>query len=162
LSAAHVVADRVGGVERLPTEFQTSLLTPVSILNMPSPMTLLRTPDSPGHSGRKAASAAAGLAKMSGPMPTPLTMAFLGLDALGLGPFGTASPSMFQLVAQVKPLSSVIGKPLVQRKMPETCHPPIKASSSGPAFQIAELLFVTEYLLATREADNWRYTLMAR
>src|ERR1022692_5237936 len=104
------------------------------MLNMPPPRTLFRTPDSPGHSGRKAASAAAGLAKMSGPMPTPLTMAFLGLDATGGGPFGSASPSMFQLVAQVKPLSIVIGKPLVQRNTPETCHPPIKALSTGPAF----------------------------
>jgi hypothetical protein len=68
--------------------------------------------------------------KMSGP-PTPLTMTFLGLDATGAGPFGSASPSMFQLVAQVNPLSIVIGKPLVQRNIPETCQPPIKALSTG-------------------------------
>ena len=61
-------------------------------------------------------------------------MAFLGLEATGAGPFGMASPSMFQFVAKVKPLSMVMGKPRVQRNMPETCQPPIKASSNGPAF----------------------------
>src|ERR1700756_1733299 len=94
-------------------------------------MTLFRTPDSPGHSGRNAASAAAGSAKMLGPTSSPLTNACLGLDAFGAGPFGMASPSMFQFVAQVNPLSIVMGKPLVQRKMPDTFQSPIKALSTG-------------------------------
>ena len=74
LRAAHVIAHRVSGVERLPTELQTPLLTqreilatPVSILNMPSPMTLLRTPDSPGQSGRNAACAATRIGEDVGP-----------------------------------------------------------------------------------------------
>src|SRR5215469_7461094 len=58
-------------------------------------------------------------------------MACLGLDATGGGPFGIASPSMFQFVAQVYPLSTVIGKPLVQRKTPETFQPPSTAFSTG-------------------------------
>src|SRR5215831_441362 len=98
------------------------------MLNIPSPTTVLRTPDSPGHSGRNAASAATGSAKISGP-DTPFTTTFLGFDARGDGPFGMASPSMFQFVAQVKPLSIVIGKPLVQRTMPDTFQPPITALS---------------------------------
>src|ERR1700733_13634632 len=59
---------------------------------------------------------------MSGPL-TPSTTTFLGLDATGGGPFGSASPSMFQLVAQVKPLSMGMGKPLVTRNMPEPGPP---------------------------------------
>ena len=70
---------------------------------------------------------------MSGPL-TPLTTTFLGLDAFGGVPFGSASPSMFQLVAQVNPLLTVTGKPLVELKIPETCHHPTIALSNGLAF----------------------------
>src|SRR5215472_6017071 len=39
-----------------------------------------------------------------------------------------APPPSCQLVGQVPPLSTVSGKPLVQRVKPESCQPPIKAS----------------------------------
>ena len=84
---------------------EKSFMTSLSILNIPSPMKLLRTPDSPGHLDK------------TPPLPdrwsypgrtghSPLR--FLGFDASGAGPFGIASPSMFQFVDQVKPLSVVI------------------------------------------------------
>src|SRR5215472_7116422 len=42
-------------------------------------------------------------------------------------------PCSSQFVGQKLPLSTVNGKPLVQRANPESCHPPTSASRADPA-----------------------------
>src|SRR5229473_1064986 len=48
-------------------------------------------------------------------------------------------PCSSQFVGQKFPLSTVKGKPLVQRAKPESCQPPITASATPPALPAKRL-----------------------
>src|SRR5690348_12219964 len=50
-----------------------------------------------------------------------------------------AAPPNCQFVGQVLPLKMVTGNPLVQRAKPESCQPPIMASSTPPASRASSL-----------------------
>src|SRR4029077_12109398 len=103
----------------------------------PGPLIGLRLPLSPGRSCR------------NGPSPTLVAGRACGnrfTDPSGClvrdvcaGPINVAAPSNCQFVGQVALLSSVTGKPDVQRARPESCQPPITASVRLLAFRASHL-----------------------
>src|ERR1700693_2726914 len=85
---------------------------------------VLRWPDSPAYAGANELIAAGPLAKIFGVPVLKKTPVFTG-------PIWSAFPSISKFVGKLlNPLSTVTGKPLVRRNKPESCQPPMKASTN--------------------------------
>src|SRR5580704_1382474 len=94
----------------------------------PSPRTTFLEPLSPGKGWTKLLlNADAGLAKTLTVPSDCLKAPVFGLEVI------RAIPCSSQSVGQKLPLSTVKGKPLVQRARPESCQPPMNASAVPPA-----------------------------
>src|ERR1700687_556307 len=103
------------------------LLRPRSRPAKPSPRRTLRAPTCPGKSGWKLPSAAAAAAALPKMLTVP--SGFFDAPTVFVGAIGGAKPDSSQLVGYCAPLLGAIGKPLVQRARPESCQPPMTAST---------------------------------
>src|SRR5579859_46271 len=108
------------------------LAKPRSTLKNPLPRTWFLAPDSPGNGFVKALMASVPFLKTlttvfpeaSAPLNTPVFT----------GETRNALPPSCQFVGHWKPLNTLKGRPLVTRKSPDNCQPPIMASSKPWAF----------------------------
>src|ERR1700736_4552300 len=98
------------------------LLSAMSKPAKPSPQITFREPLWPGKGCWKPENAAAGFAKTLTDPSGCLKCPVCGRVTI------CAIPCSSQFVGQKLPLSTVKGKPLVQRAKPESCHPPTIAS----------------------------------
>src|SRR5713226_5406319 len=103
--------------------------SPVSMLKFPAPRMVFRDPLCPGAVNPHAANAAFGSDHRLGP-PLPLTAgAFSSLVTGGCArPFGVADPVIFQLVGHLRPLPTLVVRPLLWVQLEVICQPPINAS----------------------------------